>query len=210
MFEIHALRLKIVKTPAQVLLRWGLQQGAAVLPKSITPNRIKEFSYAALGLGLEGSDSFWELSPAQMGSLNALEDGHKPPEVFSQPSLGSDANMVRFNLGKPAHFNQIKIRTKKKNAGNKEMIEHKAQLGRTAGVRTAKNMKKNNKEAHKVKMLERAAKRGQTHKLDKAVKQAGEAEDAEETIEDEMMEDARKLEKKAKRVKKTKAVAMQE
>ena len=30
------------KSPAQVILRWHLQNGVAVIPKSVTPSRIKE------------------------------------------------------------------------------------------------------------------------------------------------------------------------
>ena len=30
------------KTPAQVLLRWGLQKGFVILPKSVTKSRIEE------------------------------------------------------------------------------------------------------------------------------------------------------------------------
>lgn len=30
------------KTPTQILLRWGLQQGFVILPKSVTPSRIEE------------------------------------------------------------------------------------------------------------------------------------------------------------------------
>lgn len=33
---------KLGKTPAQVALRWGLQKGHSVLPKSTTESRIKE------------------------------------------------------------------------------------------------------------------------------------------------------------------------
>jgi diketogulonate reductase-like aldo/keto reductase len=53
------------RSPAQVLLRWGLQQDCAVIPKSVRPERVREFAPAAL---LEG----WELSPEQMGVLDAL------------------------------------------------------------------------------------------------------------------------------------------
>lgn len=30
------------KTPAQILLRWGLQKNFVILPKSVTPSRIEE------------------------------------------------------------------------------------------------------------------------------------------------------------------------
>lgn len=30
------------KTPAQILLRWGLQKGFVILPKSVTKSRIEE------------------------------------------------------------------------------------------------------------------------------------------------------------------------
>lgn len=33
---------KLGKTPAQVALRWGLQMGQSVLPKSVNESRIKE------------------------------------------------------------------------------------------------------------------------------------------------------------------------
>jgi diketogulonate reductase-like aldo/keto reductase len=54
----------------QVLLRWGLQQGCCVIPKSVRPDRIREFAPAAL---LEG----WELSAQQMAALGALDRGTK-------------------------------------------------------------------------------------------------------------------------------------
>jgi diketogulonate reductase-like aldo/keto reductase len=53
----------------QALLRWGLQQGCAVIPKSITPAYITASAPAAL----QG----WELGPAAMAALGGLEDGHK-------------------------------------------------------------------------------------------------------------------------------------
>jgi diketogulonate reductase-like aldo/keto reductase len=53
------------RTPAQVLLRWGIQHGMVVLPKSVHPPRIAEnaalFDFA--------------LSPAAMAELDALEEG---------------------------------------------------------------------------------------------------------------------------------------
>lgn len=33
---------KYHQTPAQILLRWNVQHGCVVLPKSVTPSRIEE------------------------------------------------------------------------------------------------------------------------------------------------------------------------
>jgi len=57
------------RTPAQVLLRWGLQQGCAVIPKTVSAERVREHSPEQL-LG-------WELSAEQEAALSALQDGHK-------------------------------------------------------------------------------------------------------------------------------------
>lgn len=56
---------RVGRTPAQVLLRWGLQQGMVVLPKSTRPARIAE--NAAL--------YDFELAPADVAELDALEEG---------------------------------------------------------------------------------------------------------------------------------------
>lgn len=53
------------RSPAQVLLRWGLQQGFVVLPKSVTPARIAE----------NAAVFDFELDPAAMKRLDALEEG---------------------------------------------------------------------------------------------------------------------------------------
>ncbi|KAK5138938.1 hypothetical protein LTR04_004043, partial [Oleoguttula sp. CCFEE 6159] len=39
---ITPLARKHNKTPAQILLRWGLQKGFVILPKSVTRSRIEE------------------------------------------------------------------------------------------------------------------------------------------------------------------------
>jgi diketogulonate reductase-like aldo/keto reductase len=61
--EVAAIAQRSRRTPAQVLLRWGLQRGAAVLPKSTHRERIAE-----------NSEIFdFELSDEQMRALDALD-----------------------------------------------------------------------------------------------------------------------------------------
>lgn len=58
------------RTPAQVVLRWHLQQGRVIIPKSVTPARMAE------NLDILG----FELSEAQMAGIDALErDGRTGP-----------------------------------------------------------------------------------------------------------------------------------
>ncbi|MET0896406.1 MAG: aldo/keto reductase [Mycobacterium sp.] len=53
------------RSPAQVMLRWHLQQGRQVIPKSVTPSRIAE-----------NFDVFdFELSAAQLTAIDALDTG---------------------------------------------------------------------------------------------------------------------------------------
>ncbi len=53
------------KSPAQVLLRWGIQHGFVVLPKSVNEPRIRE----------NGALFDFELDAAAMAKLDALEEG---------------------------------------------------------------------------------------------------------------------------------------
>jgi diketogulonate reductase-like aldo/keto reductase len=54
-------------TAAQVLVRWGLQQGFVVLPKSVSPARIQE-----------NADVYgFELSPEDLAALAALDEGYR-------------------------------------------------------------------------------------------------------------------------------------
>lgn len=39
---LNEIAEKLKKSPAQVCLRWGIQSGHSVLPKSVNENRIKE------------------------------------------------------------------------------------------------------------------------------------------------------------------------
>ena len=60
---LKPLAKKYNKTPAQILLRWGLQKGFVVLPKSVTHSRIEE-----------NTDIYdFELSKEDMESLHTKE-----------------------------------------------------------------------------------------------------------------------------------------
>ena len=63
------------RTPAQVVLRWHVQLGNVVFPKSATPSRIRE--------NIDVLD--FELSPVEMASISALDDDPgKPPSRTSE------------------------------------------------------------------------------------------------------------------------------
>jgi len=55
------------KTPAQILLAWGIQKGWSVIPKSVTPSRIEK------NFELDG----WELTPEEVKKLDGLPDRFK-------------------------------------------------------------------------------------------------------------------------------------
>lgn len=64
---ITAIGAAYGKTAAQVMIRWHLQLGNVVLPKSVTPSRIRE-----------NIDVFdFTLSEADMQAIDALENGHR-------------------------------------------------------------------------------------------------------------------------------------
>jgi 2,5-diketo-D-gluconate reductase A len=70
--EAHA------KTPAQAIIRWHLQLGNVVIPKSVTPARI-----------VENFDVFdFELSDAELDAIRALDAGKRigpDPDTFVRP-----------------------------------------------------------------------------------------------------------------------------
>jgi 2,5-diketo-D-gluconate reductase A len=70
--EAHA------KTPAQAIIRWHIQLGNVVIPKSVTPERI-----------VENFDVFdFQLTDAEMDAIKALDAGTRigpDPETFVRP-----------------------------------------------------------------------------------------------------------------------------
>ena len=71
------------KTPAQVLLRWGLQHGRSVIPKSTKPGRIAE-----------NIDVFdFELTADEMTAIDALDTGKRggpEPDAITLETFGRD------------------------------------------------------------------------------------------------------------------------
>lgn len=60
--QVLSVASRLGKTPAQVLIRWSLQKGNVVIPKSVTASRI-----------LENSQVFdFELTAADVEALNQL------------------------------------------------------------------------------------------------------------------------------------------
>ena len=71
------------RTPAQVLLRWHLQQGRQVIPKSVTPSRIAE-----------NFDVFdFALTDDQLSAIDALDTGVRggpEPEAITRETFGRE------------------------------------------------------------------------------------------------------------------------
>jgi diketogulonate reductase-like aldo/keto reductase len=76
--EITEIAAKHGKTAAQVVLRWHLQLGNVVIPKSVTPKRIAE-NIAVFDFELDGDD---------LAAIAGLERGHR-----------TGPNPDEFNLG---------------------------------------------------------------------------------------------------------------
>lgn len=66
---VRAIAVRLAMTPSQVLLKWGLQMGHAVIPKSSNGARQAENMAAATALA--------ELPADDMAALNALDCGHR-------------------------------------------------------------------------------------------------------------------------------------
>jgi 2,5-diketo-D-gluconate reductase A len=75
---IGAIASRVGRTPAQVVLRWHIQRGDVIFPKSTTPARIKE--------NFEIFD--FELESADLAAISALDRGEEGrtgpnPDVFA-------------------------------------------------------------------------------------------------------------------------------
>jgi len=66
---------EVGKTPAQVVLRWHIQRGDIVFPKSVTPSRMKEnFEIFDFELGSEAMDAITALDRGEEGRTGAHPD----------------------------------------------------------------------------------------------------------------------------------------
>jgi diketogulonate reductase-like aldo/keto reductase len=71
------------RTPAQVMLRWHLQQGRSAIPKSVTPSRIAE-NFDVAG---------FELTDAELAAIDALDTGVRggpEPAAITREAFGRD------------------------------------------------------------------------------------------------------------------------
>ena len=73
---LKALAQKYGKTPAQIILRWDIQNQIVTIPKSVTPERIRE-----------NADIFdFELTPDELRQIDALDSdkrtGPHPDQLF--------------------------------------------------------------------------------------------------------------------------------
>jgi len=80
---IGAIAYAHSKSPAQVILRWGLQEGRSVIPKSTNPTRIAE-----------NIDVFdFELSADEITAIDRLDTGRRggpEPSAVTLEAFGRD------------------------------------------------------------------------------------------------------------------------
>ncbi|QFT78852.1 aldo/keto reductase [Erythrobacter sp. THAF29] len=74
------------KTPAQVLLRWGIQRGTAIIPKTTKPDRMRE------NLAIDD----FKLSQVEMAAISALNQNRR----FNDPGTFTE---VAFNTFHPIY-----------------------------------------------------------------------------------------------------------
>lgn len=66
--EVKSIANEVKKTPAQVLLKWNIQRGVAVIPRSQSEKNIRG--------NIDGAFT-WELTPEQKARLDALDQGKR-------------------------------------------------------------------------------------------------------------------------------------
>jgi 2,5-diketo-D-gluconate reductase A len=72
---IGAIAVKLERTPAQVVLRWHIQRGDIVIPKSVTPSRVRE-NFELFDFEVDDSDM------ASITGLNRDERTGPDPDTF--------------------------------------------------------------------------------------------------------------------------------
>ena len=78
---VVAIAERVGKTPAQVILRWGVQRGNSIIPKTSKPERLKE-----------NADVFdFELSAEEMEQISALNRNQRfnDPGVFAENAFNT-------------------------------------------------------------------------------------------------------------------------
>ena len=78
---VLAAASRLNRSPAQIVLRWGIQRGTAVIPKSTNPDRLRE------NLALFD----FELNDAEMDALSALNQNRRfnDPGVFCEQAFNT-------------------------------------------------------------------------------------------------------------------------
>jgi D-xylose reductase len=78
---VAAIARAVGRTPAQVVLRWAVQRGTGVIPKTSRPERLRE------NLALDD----FSLTPGQMEAISALDLGRRfnDPGVFCEAAFNT-------------------------------------------------------------------------------------------------------------------------
>eukprot|EP00727_Mastigamoeba_balamuthi_P014457 m51a1_g9636 putative aldo-keto reductase family member b4 (aldose reductase) (313) ;mRNA; f:1152683-1153801 len=83
--EVVSIAKRVRATPAQVLLRWALQSGFSVIPKSVTPSRIAENFHAIdVQLGEEDMAGLAKLNRNARSTTNVFLAGHTEAEFWRE------------------------------------------------------------------------------------------------------------------------------
>lgn len=79
---VAAAATRLGRSPAQVVLRWGVQRGTSVIPKTSQPRRLAE------NLAVDN----FQLNAAEMQAISALDRGHR----FNDPGVFCEAAFHTF------------------------------------------------------------------------------------------------------------------